>query len=88
MIELTATVGSPVGLHARPARLFTQAVSGAGFPVTLSIGEKRVNAASILGVLSLGIGFGDNVTLTTTDDSKKDELAGLAEMLGRNLDES
>ena len=52
MPERTVTVASSVGLHARPASLFSQAAAKAGVPVTLtSAAGKSVNAASILGVL-------------------------------------
>ena len=57
MSERTVVVASSVGLHARPASLFSQAAAKTGVAVTLtSAAGKSVNAASILGVLSLGIG--------------------------------
>ena len=64
MPERTVVVASSVGLHARPASLFSQAAAKVGVPVTLtSASGKTVNAASILGVLSLGIGHGEQVTI-------------------------
>jgi phosphocarrier protein HPr len=85
--ERTVTVGSSVGLHARPASLFAQAASKVGVPVTLtSAAGKSVNAASILGVLSLGIGHGEEVTLKADGDGADAALDSLAEFLGRDLD--
>jgi phosphocarrier protein HPr len=85
--ERTVTVGSSVGLHARPASLFAQAASKVGVPVTLtSAAGKSVNAASILGVLSLGIGPGEEVTLQADGDGADQALDTLAEFLGRDLD--
>lgn len=55
MIERKITVASEHGLHARPAAIFVQAATEAGVPVTIAKGDKSVNAASILGVLSLGV---------------------------------
>ena len=87
MPERTVTVGSSVGLHARPASLFAQAASKVGVPVTLtSAAGKSVNAASILGVLSLGIGSGEEVTLKADGDGADEALDTLAEFLGRDLD--
>jgi phosphocarrier protein HPr len=88
MPERSVTVASSVGLHARPASLFAQAASKVGVPVTLtSAAGKSVNAASILGVLSLGIGHGEEVTLQTADGDGADQaLDTLAEFLGRDLD--
>ncbi len=87
MPERTVTVGSSVGLHARPASLFAQAASKVGVPVTLtSAAGKSVNAASILGVLSLGIGSGEEVKLQADGDGADQALDTLAEFLSRDLD--
>ena len=88
MSERTVTVASSVGLHARPASLFSQAAAKVGVPVTLtSAAGKTVNAASILGVLSLGIGHGDVVTLAADGDEADTALDALAELLNTDLDE-
>lgn len=80
MPERTVTVASSVGLHARPASLFSQAAAKVGSPVTLtSAAGKSVNAASILGVLSLGIGHGETVTLASDDEAALDELVKVLE---------
>lgn len=80
MVERTVQIGSSHGLHARPAKLFTKAAAAAGVPVTLQKGDgKPVNAASILGVIALGINHGDTVTLSTADDTSI--LDSLAELL-------
>ena len=87
MAEKTVTVASSVGLHARPASLFAQAAAKAGVPVQLtSAAGKSVNAASILGVLSLGIGHGEEVTLSADGDGAEAALDSLAELLGTDLD--
>ena len=82
MVERTVQIGSTHGLHARPAKLFTKAAAAAGAPVTLQKGDgKPVNAASILGVISLGINHGDSVTLATDGDNAETVLDALAELL-------
>lgn len=77
MAERTVTVESSHGLHARPASLFAQAAARAASPVTVSKGDKQVNAASILSVISLGVSKGDTVTIVTDDESVLDELEQL-----------
>ncbi|WP_413316868.1 HPr family phosphocarrier protein [Agrococcus sp. 1P02AA] len=77
MAERTVTVESAHGLHARPASLFAQAAAKAGSPVTITKGEKQVNAASILSVISLGVSKGDTVTIGSDDESALDELEQL-----------
>ncbi len=87
MAERTVTVASSVGLHARPASLFAQAAAKAGVPVQLtSAAGKSVNAASILGVLSLGIGHGEEVVLSADGEGADAALDTLAELLGTDLD--
>lgn len=87
MAEKKVIVASSVGLHARPASLFAQAAAGVGVPVQLSSAAgKSVNAASILGVLSLGIGHGEEVTLTAEGDGAEAALDTLAELLNTDLD--
>jgi phosphocarrier protein HPr len=87
MPERTVTVASSVGLHARPASLFSQAAAKAAVPVTLtSAAGKSVNAASILGVLSLGIGHGEVVTISAEGDDAESALDNLAELLNTDLD--
>jgi phosphocarrier protein HPr len=87
MTERTATIASSHGLHARPASLFTQAVAKSGVKVNLSKGDgKSVNAASILGVISLGIESGDTVTLSAEGENSETVLDDLAAMLERDLD--
>ncbi|MDJ0335145.1 MAG: HPr family phosphocarrier protein [Rhodoglobus sp.] len=87
MAEKKVTVASSVGLHARPASLFAQAAAKVGVPVQLtSAAGKSVNAASILGVLSLGIGHGEEVTLSAEGDGAEAALETLGELLNTDLD--
>ena len=87
MPERTAIVASSVGLHARPASLFAQAAAKLGVPITItSPAGKSVNAASILGVLSLGIGHGEQVTISAEGDGADAALDALVKVLETDLD--
>ncbi|HEY4269484.1 MAG TPA: HPr family phosphocarrier protein [Galbitalea sp.] len=86
MPERTVTIASAHGLHARPASLFVQAVTASGIPVELTKGEKTLNAASILGVISLGINHGDQITLKAEGDNADSVLDSLAELLNTDFD--
>lgn len=91
MTERTRTIriGSSNGLHARPAKAFAQAVKDSGIAVTISKGSGApVNAASILGVISLGAEKGDYVTLTAEGEHAVDVLDTLAELLTTDFDEA
>lgn len=59
-----AMVNAPSGLHARPVGELVKIVKGyADTVVTLSAGEKKVKASSMLSVLSLGLKQGTEVTI-------------------------
>ncbi len=87
MTERQVTIGSKVGLHARPASLFAKAVKNAGVPVKIAKnGQAPVNAASLLSLLTLGAEFGEQVTLSAEGEGAETALDELAAMLGSELD--
>jgi phosphocarrier protein len=87
MPSRTVAVASRVGLHARPAALFTQAVTAAGIPVTIATaGKAPVNAASILMVMALGVPHGQEVTLTAEGEKADKVLDDLVGLLATDLD--
>ena len=88
MAERTVAVASRVGLHARPAMLFTQAVAATGVPVTIGKpGGAPVDASSILFVMSLGVGNGEQVTIAADGERADRVLDELAALLATDLDE-
>ena len=88
MAEQTIRIASAHGLHARPASIFTQAAAAAGVPVLLAKGDKSVNAASILAVISLGIDHGDEVTVSAEGDDADRIVGELVALLANDLDEN
>ena len=86
MSERTVTIGSAHGLHARPASLFVQAVTASGLPVQLTKGDKTLNAGSILGVISLGIDHGDQITLSAEGENADTVLDQLVDLLTTDMD--
>jgi len=79
MPERTAVVASRIGLHARPASLVSLAAAGTGVPVRLEAHGRSVNAASILGILSLDINHGDEVTVSADEQHAVDAIIALLE---------
>lgn len=88
MPERKVKVGSTVGLHARPATIFTQAA--AKQPVKVTIGKpggNAVDARSVLFVLGLDVRGGEEVILTAPDaDGAEAALDELEALLQRDLD--
>lgn len=87
MSERRVTIGSNVGLHARPAAMFVQAASRQPVAVTITkTGGEPADARSILSVLSLDARGGDEVVLTAEGDGADAALDELAALVARDLD--
>ena len=86
MPERTVIVGSKSGLHARPAKLFVQEAAKQPVKVTISAGERTVDARSMLGVLSLGVNTGGTVTLAAEGEGADTVLDALVRFLESDLD--
>jgi phosphocarrier protein HPr len=80
-------VGSPVGLHARPAAVFVRAVVDSALPVRLAKLDRAgsasppVDARSILAVLALDVAHGDKVELSADGENAEQVVAELAALL-------
>ena len=86
-VTRTVRIGSSHGLHARPAKMFAQAAKDSGLSITVAKDAgKPVHAASILGVISLGVEQGDYVTLSTEGDGAEAALDTLSELLTTDHD--
>ena len=87
MSTRTAVIGSSVGLHARPAAVFVQAVTEAGLPVRIGRpGTPGAPANSMLAIMALGAKHGDTVELACEAEGADDVLERLAALLERDLD--
>jgi phosphocarrier protein len=87
MAQRQATIASSSGLHARPAKLFVQAVQAQAVPVTIAVeGGPDLNAGSILSLMGLGASHGTVVTLKAEGEGADDALDQLVELLETDLD--
>ena len=87
MPERKVKVGSSVGLHARPATIFTQAAAKQPVKVTIAkTGGNAVDARSVLFVLGLDVRSGEEVTLAAEGDGADTALDELEALLQRDLD--
>ncbi len=80
MASRVVKVGSAQGLHARPATLISQAAAEAGSAITLGRpGSEGVDAASVLLLMTLGIGNGEEVEIVTDDEALLEKIVELVE---------
>lgn len=70
MIKKEAIVKTSTGLHARPATLLVKKASGFKSDIQLEFNDKKVNAKSLIGVLSLGVTKDSKITIITSGDDE------------------
>ncbi len=81
MITRDITIQNTVGLHARPATFFIQKANSYKCSIWVEKDDRRVNAKSLLGVLSMGIVQGMTVTLIADGADEEEALRGLEELV-------
>ena len=81
------TVQNEVGLHARPATYFIQKANEFKSGIWEEKEERRVNAKSLLGVLSLGIVKGTNIALIADGSDEKEAVDALVSLIQNNFGE-
>lgn len=88
MLSRSVKVGTPLGLHARPAALFAQAVQDSGFDVRIATPAGEADAASTLEIMMLNVDGDDTVTVSVNDDSVEAQRAldSLTALLSSDLD--
>ena len=75
-----ATVNNQVGLHARPATFFIQKANEFKSTIWVEKDEQRVNAKSLLGILSLGIVGGTAIRIIADGTDEEQAVASLVEL--------
>ena len=88
MASKTVTVGSTVGLHARPATVIAEAAGEYDDDIILTLvggdEDDETDAASALMIMAMGAEHGDQVTVTSDNDEAVEKIAALIES---NLDD-
>ena len=87
MISKNVTIVNSVGLHARPATFFIQKANSYKSSIWVEKEDRRVNAKSLLGVLSLGIVKGMTITLIADGNDEAEALEGLAGLVESGFNE-
>ena len=87
MFVKEVAVQNQVGLHARPATFFIQKANEYKSSIWVEKEDRRVNAKSLLGVLSLGIVKGTTITLIADGADEKEAVDALVELVKDNFGE-
>lgn len=78
-------VQNQVGLHARPATFFIQKANEYKSGIWVEKDSRRVNAKSLLGVLSLGITKGVSITIVAEGADEEEAVSNLADLISSNF---
>jgi len=87
MISRNVTIVNSMGLHARPATFFVQNAHKFKSNIWVESGDRKVNAKSLLGVLSLGIAKGMTISLIADGYDEEEALADLTKLIDSGVGE-
>ena len=85
MCSKEVVINNQIGLRARPATFFIQKSNEFKCNIQIEREERRVNAKSLLGVLSLGIVKGTKVTIIADGVDEDEAIVALTELVGSNF---
>ena len=85
MIIKEVTVRCESGLHNRQATYFVQKANEFDCSIWLECGSRKMNAKSLLGIMSLGIVAGAVVTISADGTSAEEAVDALEQLLQRDL---
>lgn len=85
MFSREVVVNNQVGLHARPATFFIQKANEFKASIWIEKDERRVNAKSLLGVLSLGIVKGTAINIIADGVDEEAAVNALAELISSDF---
>lgn len=88
MVYKDVVVKNKIGLHARPATFFIQKANEYRSTIWVEKEERRVNAKSLLGVLSLGIIGGSNIRIVADGSDENEAVNALIALLESGLEEN
>ena len=87
MISKTLTISNEEGLHMRPAGVVAKEMGKFLCDVTLVFGEKRINAKSLINIISASIKNGSEVTFEFDGEDEEAALTKLEEIAANNFGE-
>ena len=81
MTQKAIQVKLETGLEARPVAMLVQVASQFDSTVYINVDDRRVNAKSIMGMMSLGLASGEQVNVTADGEDEKAAIEGIEKFL-------
>lgn len=83
MVSKSMTINIPKGLEARPVALLVQVASQYESSIYVEIQEKKINAKSIMGMMSLGLAEGEKITIIANGPDENDAVEAIDKYISK-----
>ena len=87
MTERIVTVRNRAGIHARPSALLVQTTKNFSSNIFLEKGQDRINAKSIMGIITLGATYGTELKIIAEGDDEETAVEILAKLFESKFEE-
>ena len=85
MRKIEYTIKDELGIHARPAGVFSKLAKSFESEITVAKGDKRANAAKLLALMGMGIKHGDTITVCADGTDEDIAIEKIQKFLTKNL---
>jgi phosphocarrier protein len=87
MKEQTVIISNRAGVHARPAALLVQTTKNYNCSIYLEKGRDKINAKSIMGVITLGAAFGTEIKISAEGEDEEAAVNALVRLFNSKFEE-
>ena len=85
MVQFTYTIKDELGIHARPAGMLAKTAKGFESEITITKGDKTVNAVKLMALMGMGVKCGDTITVSVNGADEENAAKSMEEFLLANL---
>ncbi len=85
MKEFRYTIKDALGIHARPAGMLAKTAKELDSEITITLGEKNVNATKLMALMGMGVKCGDTITITINGGDETASEQTILHFLETNL---
>ena len=87
MITQTITIVNRAGIHARPAAMVVQVTKNYSCNIYFEKDNNRINAKSIMGIITLGASYGSDIKIITDGDDEEAAVKALVQLFNSKFEE-
>jgi phosphocarrier protein len=87
MMEKVITIANRAGIHARPAALLVQTTKNFKSSIFFEKGSNRINAKSIMGIITLGASYGTDIKIVTEGEDEQAAMETLVKLFESKFEE-